>query len=109
MKNLILVLALMAMNASAKELLYIGDSHSHIREENPIPTKLRFGNVFYDVMKSRGYDVAYYAACGSAPSHWIKGSITECGYTAIDDGSFRSVVKSAFPSVSKLYSSQKKS
>jgi hypothetical protein len=108
MKILILVLALVAMNASAKELLYIGDSHSHIREEKPVPAKLRFGNVFYDVMKSRGYDVAYYAACGSAPSHWIKGSITECGYTAIADGSFLSVVKSPFPSVSSLYSSQNK-
>ena len=109
MKNLILALSLsMALNATAAELLYIGDSHSHIREENPVPAKRRFGNVFYDGMSARGFKISYYAACGSAPSDWINGSVTECGYTSVADGKFLSVVKSPFPSISTLYSSQSK-
>lgn len=109
MKNLVLALGVvLTLNLQASEILYIGDSHSHIREENPVPSKRRFGNVFYEGMSARGFKVNYYAACGSAPSDWINGSVTECGYTAVAGGKFLSVVKSPFPSVATLYSSQMK-
>lgn len=93
----------MTFSAFAEGLLYIGDSHSYIREENPLPANRRFGNVFVEGMKTRGFDVTYYAACGSAPVDWIRGSKTECGYSSLVEGQLTSVVKSSFPSVSTLY------
>lgn len=109
MRNLLIVFGLIiGMSSYASDLLYIGDSHSHIREENPVSAKRRFGNIFYEGMKSRGYEVSYYAACGSDPSDWINGSVTECGYTEVSGGKFLSVPKSPFPSVANLYSSQSK-
>ncbi len=110
MKNLMFVFGLcMTFSAFAEGLLYIGDSHSYIREQNPLPANKRFGNVFVEGMSSRGFEVSYYAACGSAPIGWVRGSTTQCGYTAYADGSFSSVVTSAFPSVSKLYHPEKHS
>lgn len=96
----------MTFNANAEEILYIGDSHSHIRAQSLSEESKRFGNVFVEGMSARGINVTYYAACGSAPIGWVKGSKTQCGYTSLDSGKFVSITESAFPSITSIYRPQ---
>lgn len=109
MKTLIILTLgmIMTLPASAESFLYIGDSHSHIRQERPLPGNRRFGNVLVEGLRDRGHEVSYYAACGSSPAGWIKGSRTECGYTVLDGNTFISTTKSNFPSVSEIYRAEK--
>lgn len=108
MKYFTIILGLtVTISAFAEGLLYVGDSHSYIREENPAADARRFGNVFTEGMKDRGLEITYYAACGSAPIDWVAGSRTECGFTSIVEGKLTSIVKSSFPSLKTIYSPEK--
>ena len=100
---------IMTFTVRAEEVLYIGDSHSHIRAQFPEESAKRFGNIFIEEMTARGVRVSYYAACGSAPIGWVKGATTTCGYTSVNEEKFVSLTQSAFPSVQTIYFPQKHS
>jgi hypothetical protein len=103
MKYLLLAyIVFMNSGLLANEVLYIGDSHSHVFSQSPAQEFRRFGNVFVEKMQERGYEVSYYAACGSAPVDWVKGSSTTCGYTVISKSNFLSVLSSDFPSIGQI-------
>ena len=100
---------IMTSTAHAEEILYIGDSHSHIRAQFPDEKAKRFGNIFIEGMNELGHKVSYYAACGSSPIGWVKGSTTSCGYTSFTHDEFISITQSAFPSIQTIYLPQKHS
>jgi hypothetical protein len=94
---------IMAFTVNAEEILYIGDSHSHIRAKSSEQVAKRFGNIFVEGMKERGVNVSYYAACGSSPIGWVKGASTSCGYTEYVGEKFINPTQSNFPSVKNIY------
>lgn len=99
-----LILALSSpLIALADDILYVGDSHSHIRAQSPAEADKRFGNIFFEMQLQRGHTVSYYAACGSAPKDWVNGAKTTCGYTAYANGTFINPTESAYPSITKIY------
>lgn len=96
-------LMVLAQKGLALNILYIGDSHSYIASLNPSADMARFGNVFLQKLESEGHQVSYYAACGSEPEDWARGSSTTCGYSAKDNGQFKSSLSSTFPPLHTIY------
>lgn len=88
------------------KVLYIGDSHSYISEQNVAENAGRFGHVLLVGLRSRGLEVDYYAACGSAPTGWVIGATTNCGYTQIVGDRFLGPLSSRYPALSEIYSAE---
>lgn len=104
MKKIFLLTLLSLPSLSwALEVLYIGDSHSHVSTQAPELTSRRFGHIFVQSLSDRGHEISYFAACGSSPQSWVHGDSTTCGYTSWLKDVFRSSVQASFPGISSLY------
>lgn len=97
----------MSFSSQAESILYIGDSHSHIRKSEPELGQKRFGNILYDGLTLQGHSLVYHAACGSTAQDWVKGPKTTCGSTQVNNGKFEIKTEGSHPSISTLLKENK--
>ncbi|GAB4029361.1 MAG: hypothetical protein Fur0012_03590 [Elusimicrobiota bacterium] len=64
------VFFLFNLNASAQNVLFVGDSHS----VGP------FGKKLDSLLREKGFNVETYASCGSIAQWWVNSKPTTCGY-----------------------------
>jgi len=105
MKNLLLALSfgLLSAHSMAGHWLYLGDSHSYLATMAPAENSQRLGHVLIAGLEAQGHQISYYAACGSEPGDWVRGSSTTCGYTARVGSSFQAPRSASFPALTSIY------